>query len=164
MLITGAGLTLALRDFDPWTAIVGGAVIGCGIAVTHYTGMLALQLPGWVTWSPNLVIASIALAIIFGGVALVVAVYALALIFALGGIYVAMEETLEASFCAELVSEEHHGMAFGALATINGVGDFASSNIVGLLWTTFGTTVAFGYSAAMCVMGAALLLVQRTRG
>ena len=73
VLITGAGLTLALRDFDPWTAIVGGAVIGCGIAVTHYTGMLALQLPGWVTWSPNLVIASIALAIIFGGVALVVA-------------------------------------------------------------------------------------------
>jgi diguanylate cyclase (GGDEF)-like protein/PAS domain S-box-containing protein len=73
VVITGAGLTLALRDFGAWTAIVGGAVIGCGVAVMHYAGMLALQLPGRVTWSPNLVIASIALGIMFGGLALFVA-------------------------------------------------------------------------------------------
>src|SRR5207248_1596878 len=35
----------------------------------------------------------------------------LAVVFLIGGIYVAMEETLEDSFSAELVSEEHHGMA-----------------------------------------------------
>ena len=38
-----------------------------------------------------------------------------------------MEETLEDSFSAELVGMEHHGMAFGTMATVNGVGDFASS-------------------------------------
>ena len=81
-------------------------------------------------------------------------VWTLALIFVLGGIYVAMEETLEDSFCAELVGEEHHGMAFGTLATVNGVGDFVSSLIVGLLWTVFGTTVAFGYSAVLFLTGA----------
>lgn len=85
-------------------------------------------------------------------------VWTLAVIFILGGMYVAMEETLEDSFCAELVSEEHHGMAFGTLATVNGIGDFASSLLVGLLWTTFGTAVAFGYSAVLFVVGGAMVL------
>ncbi len=84
--------------------------------------------------------------------------WTLAVIFVLGGVYVAVEETLEDSFCAELVGEEHHGMAFGTLATVNGIGDFASSIIVGLLWTAFGTSVAFSYSAVLAVLGGCLVL------
>jgi MFS-type transporter involved in bile tolerance (Atg22 family) len=71
-----------------------------------------------------------------------------------------VEETLEDSFCAELVGEEHHGIAFGTLATVNGVGDFLSSVIVGTLWMAFGTSVAFGYSAVLFAAGS--LLVLRT--
>lgn len=85
----------------------------------------------------------------------------LGFIFVLSGMYVAIEETLEDSFCAELVSDEQHGMAFGVLATVNGVGDFLSSIIVGVLWTAKGTSVAFGYSAALFALGT--LLVLRTR-
>ncbi|MFZ0828158.1 MAG: MFS transporter [Verrucomicrobiia bacterium] len=85
----------------------------------------------------------------------------LGIIFVLSGMYVAIEETLEDSFCAELVGEEQHGMAFGVLATVNGIGDFLSSIIVGLLWTAMGTSVAFGYSAVLFSLGA--LLVLRTR-
>ena len=85
----------------------------------------------------------------------------LGIIFVLSGMYVAIEETLEDSFCAELVSEEQHGMAFGVLATVNGIGDFLSSIIVGALWTAAGTSVAFGYSAVLFGLGA--LLVLRTR-
>ena len=77
--------------------------------------------------------------------------------------YVAIEETLEDSFCAELVGEEHHGMAFGTLATVNGVGDFLSSIMVGALWTAFGTSVAFGYSAVLFAAGALLVLRVRVR-
>jgi MFS family permease len=88
-------------------------------------------------------------------------IWTFALIFILGGTNVALEETAEDSFCAELVSEEHHGMAFGLLATVNGVGDFLSSVIVGLLWTAFGTTIAFGYSAILSIAGA--LLVMRIK-
>jgi len=84
-------------------------------------------------------------------------VWTLALIFILGGTNVALEETAEDSLCAELVTEEHHGMAFGVLATVNGVGDFLSSVIVGILWTAFGSTIAFGYSAALSVAGAVLI-------
>lgn len=98
--------------------------------------------------------ASMASAIIF----LPLNVWTLAGIFMIGGVYVAMEETLEDSFCAELVAEEHHGMAFGTLATVNGIGDFASSLIVGLLWTAFGTKVAFTYSAILFAVGGLLTL------
>jgi len=83
--------------------------------------------------------------------------WTLALIFVCGGIYVAIEETLEDSFCAELVDEAHHGMAFGVLATVNGLGDMLSSIVVGALWAGLGTTVAFGYSAVLFVAGACLV-------
>jgi len=90
-------------------------------------------------------------------------VWSLALVFSLGGIYVAMTETLEDSFCAEVVSESQHGMAFGVLATVNGVGDFLSSVVVGALWTASGTTAAFGYSAALFAAGGLLILRLRPR-
>jgi MFS family permease len=84
--------------------------------------------------------------------------WSLALIFMMGGVYMAMGETLEDSFCAELVSETQHGMAFGVLATVNGVGDFLSSVVVGVLWSAAGTTVAFGYSAILFTVGAFLIV------
>ena len=65
-LITGLGLGVALLDFARWTPALGGAIVGGGIAVMHYTGMMALELPGRITWSPQLVIASIILGIVFG--------------------------------------------------------------------------------------------------
>jgi hypothetical protein len=43
--------------------------------------------------------------------------WTLALVFVFGGIYIAIEETLEDSICTELVGEEHRGIAFGALTT-----------------------------------------------
>ena len=76
----------------------------------------------------------------------------------LGGIYVAVEETLEDSLCAELVDETQHGMAFGVLATVNGMGDFLSSIMVGALWSTAGLMAAFGYSLLLFIAGAVLVL------
>ena len=73
MAITSVGFGLAA--YDPVRgAPVGGAIIGAGIVVMHYLGMWALQVPGRVTWSTDLVLVSIALGILFGFVALTVAV------------------------------------------------------------------------------------------
>jgi MFS family permease len=85
-------------------------------------------------------------------------IWTLGIVFVLGGIYVAAEETLEDSICAELVGEHQHGMAFGVLATVNGVGDFISSIAVGALWSAFGTTAAFSYSLILSLGGALLVL------
>ena len=85
----------------------------------------------------------------------------LVLVFVLAGIFVATEEAVEDSLAAELVDKEHHGMGFGVLATVNGVGDFLSSIVVGVLWTTCSPAVAFGYSTVLFAAGA--VLIWRTR-
>jgi MFS family permease len=85
----------------------------------------------------------------------------LAVVFILAGIYVATEEALEDSLAAELVDKEHHGMGFGVLATVNGIGDFVSSVVVGALWTAWGTQAAFAYSTVLFAAGA--LAVWRLR-
>jgi MFS family permease len=81
----------------------------------------------------------------------------LGLVFLLAGIFVATEEAVEDSLAAELVDKEHHGMGFGMLATVNGVGDFLSSIVVGVLWTTCSPAVAFGYSTVLFAAGTVLV-------
>jgi NO-binding membrane sensor protein with MHYT domain len=66
MLVTGVGLGIALLFFGRWTAVLGGAVVGGGIAAMHYTGMMALEVPGRITWLPNLVVVSVVLGVAFG--------------------------------------------------------------------------------------------------
>ncbi len=85
----------------------------------------------------------------------------LALIFVLAGLYVGTEEPLEDSLAAEIVPKEQHGMAFGTLAAVNAVGDFASSLLVGSLWSAFGVQTAFAGSALLFVIGAILILRLR---
>ena len=69
-LITGAGLSVALLDHSRWAAALGGAIVGGGVAAMHYTGMMALELPGRITWSQNLVIASVAFGVAFGALSI----------------------------------------------------------------------------------------------
>lgn len=160
-------ILLVTQKLTPEVGATKAASIAVALYVLHnvfYAGFAVVA--GWLAdrFPKNLVLATgyalaaaMALAIIF----LPLTAWTLGAIFIAGGVYVAMEETLEDSFCAELVSDEHHGMAFGTLATVNGVGDFLSSVIVGALWTAFGTSVAFGYSAVLFVAGALLVLRLR---
>ena len=61
--ITGVGLSVALSNSSRWSGPIGGAVIGGGIAAMHFTGMLALEVPGHISWSVELVLASIFLGV-----------------------------------------------------------------------------------------------------
>ena len=160
-------ILLATQKLTPELGVARAASIAVGLYVLHnvfYAGFAFIA--GWLAdrFRKNLVLsigyalaAVMALAIIL----LPLTVWTFVVIFILGGVYVAIEETLEDSFCAELVTEDHHGMAFGTLATVNGVGDFLSSIIVGSLWSAFGTTVAFSYSAVLFFAGALLVLQLR---
>jgi MFS family permease len=85
----------------------------------------------------------------------------LAIVFALAGIVVGVEEALEDSLAAELVSQQQHGMAFGSLAAVNAVGDFASSLVVGFLWSRFSAGLAFSVAGILFLAGTILML--RTR-
>ncbi len=92
-------------------------------------------------------------------IVLPVSIWTLALIFILGGTNVGLEETLEDSLAAELVTKEQHGMAFGVMASVNGIGDFISSVVVGILWSAVSISVAFAYSAVLSIVGAIIILL-----
>jgi len=73
VLITGIGLGIALSGERRVWAAIGGAVVGIGVAAMHYTGMVALELPARISWSPDIVIASVVFGSVFGALPLLVA-------------------------------------------------------------------------------------------
>lgn len=81
----------------------------------------------------------------------------LALLFCLGGLFIAIEDALERALAAELLPAEIHATGFGVLATVNGLGDFVSSVLVGFLWAKFSPATGFAYAAGFCLLGALLM-------
>lgn len=72
--ISAVGLGIASLNERRWTVAMGGAVVGIGVAAMHYTGMMALELPARIVWSPGIVLASVVFGSVFAAMALVVAV------------------------------------------------------------------------------------------
>lgn len=162
-------ILLATQKLTPTLGATGAASIAVGLYVAHNVFYAAFAfIAGWLAdrmRKSRLLAAGYGLAAVMALTIVFVpaTLPMLAVVFVIGGIYVAIEETVEDSLCAELVPEQQHGMAFGVLATVNGVGDFLSSIAVGVLWSGCGTAVAFGYSAVLFVLGAVLALGVETR-
>jgi MFS family permease len=87
----------------------------------------------------------------------------LGLLFVVAGIAIAITDAMERTVAADLLPENLRGTGYGTLAAVNGIGDFASSSVVGLLWTAISPTAGFGYGAALMMVGAVLLLTTRNR-
>jgi MFS family permease len=84
-------------------------------------------------------------------------------LFLLAGFFTAITDTIEGTAAADLLPTESRGTGFGVLQTVNGVGDFASSAIVGVLWALISPLVAFMYAALLSATGGVILLYL-TRG
>ncbi len=104
MILTSSGLGFAASDPGRWRAPVGGMIIGAGIASMHYLGMWALEVPGRVSWSLDLVLASIALGMFFGYAALTIATR-----------YNNRGGTVAAALLLTLAIVSHHFTAMGAV-------------------------------------------------
>ena len=74
MVLTIAGLSVAMSGPARWAAPIGGAIVGAGVAGMHYLGMWALEMPGHVSWSADLVLASIVFGVVLAAFALEIAV------------------------------------------------------------------------------------------
>ena len=85
----------------------------------------------------------------------------LAVLFTIAGIHIGIQQGLEKSAAAELLASEIRGTGFGVLATVNGIGDFASSIVVGALWTMVAPAAGFLYGAIFSLAGAALIYFWR---
>ena len=73
VVISGTGLAIALQNSFRWSPALGGAILGTGIAAMHFTGMLALEVPARLNWSPSLVTLAVAFGIVLGSAAIFVA-------------------------------------------------------------------------------------------
>jgi len=80
------------------------------------------------------------------------------LLFALAGVFIAAEDTLESAITADFIPSETRGIGMGVLGTVNGIGDFGASVIVGFLWSAVSAGFAFALSAATMLVGAVVLL------
>ncbi|WP_441277270.1 MFS transporter [Tardiphaga sp. 172_B4_N1_3] len=85
----------------------------------------------------------------------------LGVIFLVAGLYVAVQEALESTVTAEMVSEDRLAMCVGALGTVNGMAKFVSSAAVGVLWTALSPVLSFG--AAALFMGLGTFALVRVR-
>ena len=105
--ITSVGLGFSASYPGRWRAPIGGAIIGAGIASMHYLGMWALEVPGRVVWSLDLVFASIALGVVFGYAALAIAER-----------YSNRWGTFAAALLLTLAIVSHHFTAMGAVEIV----------------------------------------------
>ena len=157
-------ILLATQRLMPTMGAAAAASIAVGLYLLHNVFYASFAFAGgWLAdrVPKNLLLAlgyTLAALMAIAIIVLPISVWTLALVFILGGTNVGLEETLEDSLAAELVTKEQHGMAFGVMASVNGIGDFISSVVVGILWSTVGISVAFGYSAVLSIAGAAIIL------
>src|SRR6202011_6190748 len=107
IMLTGAGLAVALAPTLPGAAWLGGAIVGGGIAAMHYTGMAAFEIEGRLIWDPALVAASIVLGAAVGAVSLPIGLRGPSLKWKLGGALL-----LTIAICS------HHFTAMAAVSII----------------------------------------------
>lgn len=79
-----------------------------------------------------------------------------AVAFGMSGLYMGFWETVESTTAATLLPSKISGTGFGVLATVNGVGDLASSILVGALWAG-SPQLAMGFVIATSLTGAAII-------
>lgn len=71
--VTFVGLSIAVSSTRTLWVLLGGAIVGGGVAAMHYTGMAALEMPARIGWASGTVAASILFGIVFGAAAIHVA-------------------------------------------------------------------------------------------
>jgi NO-binding membrane sensor protein with MHYT domain/methyl-accepting chemotaxis protein len=106
-VVTASGLAIAVFFRGRWSPLVGGGVIGAGVACMHYLGMAALELPGHVQWDGALVITSILLGMLLGMAALFVAVR-----------WQGLRALLASALLLTLAIVSHHFTAMGAVEIV----------------------------------------------
>lgn len=88
----------------------------------------------------------------------------LAAVFTCAGLYTAIEEALESTVTAEMVTADTLTLSVGAVGMTNGFAKFISSAAVGALWTALSPVVAFVAAAALMAAGTfSLIGVYKSR-
>lgn len=121
---------LAALGGGHWTDRAGPRLVfGCGAAA--YVAGYAMFAVAWHSWPPLLAA------------------------FALAGTGIGLAETAESALVAAMLPDRLRGSGFGLLGGVQSAGDFASSALVGLLWTAVSPLAGFAYAAGWMVLAVA---------
>jgi MFS family permease len=161
---------VAIRAFEPYVGMQHAIAYGTALYLVHNIVNASLSYPASVLsekiGSGRLLLAAFALYCVVGVLiaSAATSIPVVIVAFVLAAAAIAIVEPMEATFATRLLPADRRGTGFGALAAVNGIGDFVSSAGVGLLWQMFGPTVAFGGAAAVCAVGIGLLAPLAWRG
>lgn len=123
----------------------------------YISGALADHLPKRFVLAGGYAIAVIPAAFLMWPTA---SILRFALVFGFSGLYMGAWETVESTTAATLLPSPSRGVGFGALATVNGIGDLLSSIIVGFLWAA-SPKAAMGYVIVTSLVGAGIIATTR---
>ncbi len=153
IVLTGFGLATALSKTVPGATWIGGIVVGSGIAVMHYTGMAAFEIPGRVVWNPWLVAASIA----FGGLLGAPALYT-----GLRSVTIKARACSAALLTAAIAS--HHFTAMAAVSIVPDPRIMVPDSALPTSWLAGAVALASFGIIVLALAGLALDLREQKRG
>jgi len=133
-------LSIAVYVRARWAPPLSGALVGGGIATMHYTGMFAVSIPGLIQWQLGLVAVSIALGMLFGALAMAVAVRSFK-----------RRDVALAAVLLTLAIVSHHFTAMGAVEIVPD-----AARTIGALSLSPGILGAAIAGGAMAIFGIAL--------
>ena len=87
-------------------------------------------------------------------------VWALFLVYAL---FYALTEPAEKTLVANLVGEEHRGLAYGWYHFAVGIATLPASLVFGWVYEVYGAMAAFGWGASLAMVSAVMLIGVRKR-
>ncbi len=144
--LTGAGLAVALWRALPAASVIGGLILGGGIAAMHYTGMAAFEVPGHLKWDPTLVAASLILGWVLAAIGLQIGLTPRRTDRAVVGALL-----LLAAICS------HHFTAMGAVTIVPDPSVSITDSALPTRWIGAGVALA---SIAILVMACAALMLD----
>ncbi|HHT9120740.1 MAG TPA: MFS transporter [Candidatus Hypogeohydataceae bacterium YC41] len=89
--------------------------------------------------------------------------WAMVILFSMAGVYIALVDSMERALAGDLLPAHLRGTGYGVLSMVNGVGDFVSSFIVGLLWAQVSPSIGFIYAGSLTLLGGVVLFMVRNK-
>jgi predicted MFS family arabinose efflux permease len=132
--------------------VKSGGNIVCGRLVDR-VGPRPMLLFGWVYY-----------AVVYLAFALATAQWHVWMLFIAYAIFYAMTEPAEKTLVANLVGQEHRGLAYGWYNCAIGIATLPASVVFGIVYKKFGSLAAFGSGAGLALAAAILLASLPRRG
>jgi MFS family permease len=126
------------------------SIVGGGLSDKF--GRKSMIFSGWLVYAG-----------VYAGFAFVNDAWQTWVLFIIYGVYFGLTEGAEKALVADLVENEKRGTAYGLYAFAFGVTVFPASLLLGGIWSYYGATIAFLFSAILSIIAAFLMLTVKSK-